>query len=274
MKFFRGKKLLFILYAIVVTILFLYLLFPGQLLKNRLESAASSAGFTLKSSSLHASFPLGIKLKNVTISSSSPAEIFFQRAEELNVQLNLSSIFRSRTLINFDGKAYGGNFSGTAGIISFNQAYPPAEGNLSFKNIELKKLNFIGDKLGKTISGKAQGSVKFSTDKLGRITGGNVKIFLTGGTYPLTNPFLGLNKIDFENVDIQAEIKNGKINLQRFEVLGGQINCLLNGEIIPQKDLINGRLNLTGTMEVAGKNKIKMRIIISGTVANPVFNYT
>jgi len=272
MSFLKKKALWFTVYGIFITIVFMYLLFPGELLKSKLESSINSAQFAVHSSSLHASFPLGFKLKNVTISSESPANVFFQ-GEALDVQFNLSSIFRRRTYIGLSGNAYDGSFNGTAGILSLSQAYSPAEAKLNFKNIDLEKYTLIKDKLGRTITGKARGILTYNTDEAGKITAGDLKLLLSKGAYLLAEPFLGIARIDFENGDIQAEFVNGSIKLQKLEISGAQINCLLKGEITPQADFINSRLSLDGTMEIRGKDNVKMKITIGGTLANPVMRY-
>jgi type II secretion system protein N len=272
MSFLQKKALWFTVYGIFITIAFLYLLFPGELIKSRLENSINSAQFAVHSSSLHASFPLGLKLKNVTISSASPANVFFQ-GEALDAQFNLSSLFRRRTYIGLSGKAYGGSFNGTVGILSLDQAYPPAEAKLNFKNIDLEKYTFIKDKLGRAITGKARGVINYNTDEAGKITTGALNLFLSKGAYLLAESFLGINKIDFENGDIQAEFVNGSIKLQKLEISGPQINCLLKGEITPQADFINSRISLAGTMEIRGKDNVKMKITIGGTLANPVMRY-
>lgn len=272
MGFLKKNVFWFAVYSIFITIVFLSLLFPGELVKRRLEDSINSEQFAVNSSSLHASFPLGVKLKNVTISSESPAKVFFQ-GESLDVQFNLSSIFRRRTYIGLSGKAYGGSFNGTAGILSFARAYPPVEGKLNFKNIDLEKFTLIKNKLGREITGKARGFLTYNTDETGQITAGDLKLFLSKGVYPLAEQFLGVARIDFENGDIQAEFKNGSIKLQKLEISGAQINCLLKGEITPQADFINSRLNLDGIMEIRGKDNVKMKITIGGTLANPVMRY-
>jgi type II secretion system protein N len=272
MHFLEKKTLWFIVYGIFITIVFMYLLFPGELVKSRLENSINSTQFAVHSSSLHASFPLGFKLENVTISSASPASVLFQ-GEVLDVQYNISNIFRQRTYIGMSGKAYGGNFNGTVGLVSFTKAYPPAETKLNFKNIDLEKYTLIKNKIGRAVTGKARGAINYNTDESGKITAGALKLFLSQGTYSLAEPFLGITRINFDNGEIQGEFQGSNIKLEKLEIKGAQINCLLKGEIMPQIDFINSQLNLNGTMEIVGKDNVKMKITISGTLANPIVRY-
>jgi type II secretion system protein N len=272
MKFFRKKTLWYILYSIFITVLFLYLLFPGELVRSRLQGFFQSAGYAVKSSALRASFPLGLKLKDLSINPLARPGRFLQ-IRAIDVQYSLRSIIRKGTYFNLSGKAYDGSFSGNIGIPSLKKPYPPSEAELNFKNLDLLKFALIGNELGRQIAGKASGALNYSADSAGKITAGALRMNIAGGTYPLAQPFLGINKIDFKLGEIQAVFQNGGINLERLELSGGQINCLLTGNIIPADILTQSRLNLSGTMEIVGKDKVKMKVTIGGTLANPVFKY-
>ncbi len=273
MKILRSRALWFTLYGIVITVLFLYLLFPGQLLKSRLESAAILAGFTLRSSSLHVSFPLGVKMKSVTLENDSVAPGPLFQGETLDVQYSWKNLLSKNTFLGFRGGAYSGSFQGNIAVSSLDRIYPPVQAKLDFKNIDLQKVGLLKGKLGREIFGKARGFLNYTKGAGGNIESGAFNMVITAGAYPLAEPFLGIEKIDFETGLIQAVFKDGSIFLEKVEILGGRINCLLVGDIIPADNFAQSRLNLRGTIEVAGKDKIKMQVTISGTLTNPVFKY-
>ena len=273
MRILKKRSLWFILYGVAVTAVFLYLLFPAELVLSRLEASADSSVFTIKMDSLKPSVPLGIKLKNLTVSSAQPGEVFFQ-GETLDVQANLLSLLQKHSFINVTGKAYGGNFNGRIGFISWNKVYPPVEGNLSFQNIDLGKYSFIKSEMGRDIAGKVRGSLFYNnaSETYSAITG-NLTLFLVKGSYPLTEPFLGLSRIEVDHGEIQAQLKNGVIKIGKLEMSGPQINCSLKGEITLADDFKNSQLNLTGVIEILSKSKMKTNITISGTLASPVSRY-
>jgi hypothetical protein len=98
-------------------------------------------------------------------------------------------------------------------------------------------------------------------------------LFFKKGSYLLAEPFLGVAKIDFDRGEIQAQLKNGILILEKIETFGPQINCSLKGEITPAADFKNSQLNLNGTIEILGKDKVKMKVTIGGTLANPAMRY-
>src|SRR4030066_952716 len=104
MKFLRKKILWYMLYGISITVVFLYLLFPGDLVKSKLENSANSADFNIKSSSLRASFPLGVKLKNVTLSSSAFEHGPFFQGESLDLQYSLLNLIRKNIYFGLSGR--------------------------------------------------------------------------------------------------------------------------------------------------------------------------
>jgi hypothetical protein len=78
MSILKKNAFWFTLYGILITIIFLYFLFPSDIVKSRLEEAVNSPDFVLKMESLRPSLPLGLKMKNITVSSGSPDNISFQ----------------------------------------------------------------------------------------------------------------------------------------------------------------------------------------------------
>ena len=273
MSILKKKALWFTLYGIFISAVFLYLLFPSDLVQSRLEDTVNSPDFILKMESLRPSLPLGLKMQNITVSSGSPENVSFQ-GDFLDVQLSPWSFFQKNTFFGLSGQAYGGNFDGRVGLAFLSKIYPPIEAKLNFKNIDLIKYTLIKTLLGKELTGKARGALTYiSTGETGKNSSGTINLFLSKGAYPLAEPFLGLNRIEFDRGEIQAQLKNGSIKMEKLEIVGPQINCFLKGDITLADDFKLSQLNLNGIMEISGQNKVKMNITISGTLVNPIFRY-
>ncbi len=273
MNMLKEKTLWFTLYGIFITLVFLYLLFPSDIARSRLEEAANSSDLILKMDSLRPALPFGFKIKKINISSS-PANIYFQ-GDLLDLQFNPFNFFKKNKYIGLSGSAYGGNFSGRFGLASFSKIYPPEEGRLKFQNIDLARYSFIRTLMGREITGKASGNWThaFNNGGPGRNLSGTIALSLTKGSYSLTEPFLGLNRIDFDRGEINAQLKNGVIRLEKLQIYGPQVDCFLNGEITLADDFKNSQLNLNGEMAISDKKTVKMKFTIGGTLINPVFRY-
>jgi len=274
MRFLKNKVLWLAIYGIVITSFFLYILFPSSLVLQRLEAAAGSVGYVLNAESLHPSLPLGIKLKNLTLrSAQTPDDVVFQGGL-LDLQFNLLSIFQKYRSINFSGKAYYGNFDGHVELKSFAQTYTPVEGKINFQNIDLARYSPTGFTLFRGMTGLARGSAFYvMNDTTIQNSVGKLSLYLSRGAYPLPEPFLGMSRIEFDRGEIQAQLKNGSVTLEKFEINGKQINCFLNGSIQLADRVDQSRLNIKGVMEIAGKNKIKVNVTVDGTLAHPSFRY-
>jgi len=269
----NKKVLLFTLYGIFITIVFLYLLFPSALVKSRLENAVNSPDFILIMESLRPCLPFGLKLKNIAASSTSFANISFQ-GDLLDLQFHPWNVLQKHTYLGLSGKAYGGNFDGHVDLTSLSKIYPPHEGKLNFKNIDLAGCALIKNFLVKEITGKVSGIWTYiSNGEAGKNSSGKIALSLTGGAYPLVEHFLGLNRIEFDRCEIKAQLKGGVLRVEKLQTFGPQVNCLLKGEITLADDYKNSQLSLNGTIEISGKNKAKMNITISGTLADPISRY-
>jgi len=180
MSILNKKVLLFTLYGIFITIVFLYLLFPSDLVKSRLEDTVNSPAFTLKMESLRPSPPFGLKLKNVAVNSTSPANIYFQ-GDVLDLQFHPWNFLQKHTYIGLSGKAYGGSFDGYVDLTSLSKIYPPTKAKLNFKNIDLARCALIRNFLGKGVTGKSNGVWTYiSNGKTGGNSSGTIVLFLTG----------------------------------------------------------------------------------------------
>ena len=274
MRFLKNKVLWLTIYTIIITGVFLYLLFPSSLVLQQMETAAVSVGRVLEAGSLNPSLPLGMKLKDVTVSSAqTPSAALFQ-GQLLDLQFNPVCIFQKRKTVYFKGMAYDGSFDGRASFVLSEQKYAPAEWKINFQNINLAQYNLTGFPLFKGITGPARGSAFYvKEDETSRSPVGKLSLYLGRGTYPLSEPFLGVSRIEFDRGEMQAQLKNGSVTLNKLDFYGARMNCLLNGEIQLANRMDESRLNLKGVLEIAGKSKIKINITVGGTLASPSFRY-
>lgn len=270
MRFLKKKTLWFALYGFFVTLVFLYLLFPSDIAKSRIEQAVHQAGLILKTESLKPSLPFGFEMNNVSLRSVSPPTVYFQ-GNVLDLQFSPLNILRNNKNIGLKGKAYGGIFSGRFSLDSLSTPGWPQAGRLDFENIDIGTHPLLKNFTGKEISGKAQGRWIFNKSGMENISG-TLTLLINNGSFALTEPFLGLNRIEFDRGEMKARIENGKMTLENLRITGRQMDCLLNGEITLADDFKNSQLDLKGDMAISDK-KVKMNINISGTLANPILRY-
>lgn len=275
MRFVKNRILWISVYALAVTCVFLYVLFPSEFVLRWIESQANAAGLTLTADSLDPSLPLGVKLQNVAVraagAASGPALV---RGDLLDVQINPLHLFQNVRTVRFQGSACGGSFEGSAGIPAEASSAGLSEGNAAFQSIDLARLGANGLPFFRGMSGQAKGTVFYVQQDAA--TGGAVgklSVYLSRGAYALPEPFLGVPRIDFDRGEIQAQLKDAAVLLTKFEIYGAQVNCFLTGSIRLADRVEESLLNLKGSMELAGGRKIKMNVTVGGTLARPSFRY-
>ena len=273
MRIWKKKALWYILYGVVITLVFLFVLFPAEAVKSRIETAAAARNLALQAEALKPSFPLGIQFQNLSLSLAGQRETFF-KGETLDLQANILSLVQKHPSARFSGKAYGGRFDGQMAFFSFQKIYPPAAASFNFQSIDLGKYPLIRQELGKPVTGKIGGTIAYGND-YETISGINGSLFitLTKGSYPLAESFLGSGRIEIDRGEVRAQLKNGVLKLEKMDMFGPQINCFLKGNITLAQDWKNSQLNLTGVVEILSKSKVKTNITINGTLANPISRY-
>lgn len=273
-RFFKKRIVWFILYAVVITCVFLYLLFPSDLVRLKLEAALSSHEYAFRIKSFKPSLPLGAKLggASVYMPPSSSEAVF--HGKWLDAQLIPWSIFQKARQIRFKGEAYRGKFNGSAGLLTRRGVHSLAEGKVGFQGIDLASYDNATLHMFSGASGILKGNLTYDSGRLrGGTPSGRIYLYLTGGSYPLPEPFLGMTHLEIDRGELRAQMQNGNIMVDKLEAHGQQMNCLLSGEIHLQEPLPASRLNLKGTLEIAGGSKVKMNITIGGTLGRPSFRY-
>ncbi len=118
---------------------------------------------------------------------------------------------------------------------------------LKFKNIALDRYTLIKALTGKQITGKASGNWTQAAGSGGREnSSATISLFLNKGSYPLAEPFLGLQRIDFDRGEIQARLENRVLKFEKFQIFSPQMDCSLNGDIMLVDEFKNSPVNLTG----------------------------
>jgi type II secretion system protein N len=270
----KSKILWFTVYAVFITCVFLYLLFPSELVRPKLEAAVSSREFALKTMGLQPSLPFGVKLErpSVYVPPSSPEAVF--QGNWFDAQFLPWSIFQKSRQILFKGEAYTGRFSGRAGLLARGGAYSLAEGRIAFQGIDLASYGEAALPVLRGVSGSLKGNLSYDSGRIkGSRSSGKIYVYLTRGAYLLPEPFLGMTQLEFDRGEIRAEMQNGSVMVDKLEAYGQQMNCFLSGDIQLAEPVQMSRLNLKGILEIAGNSKVKTNITIGGTLSRPTLRY-
>lgn len=274
MRVLKKKTFWLTIYAVLITGVFLYALFPGDWVRRVLENASQTSAWRLKVATVSPSLPWGLALGGATLAMADDPARAFVIAEKLDVQPRWWTAFFKRKQVALRGRAYGGTFDGIIGLVSLSGDRPPDNVRMRFEKIELAGVPLSSVLPLRGASGLLSGNLTYGfVTPQDPYPDGQASIRLDKGSYVLPEPFLGISRLDFERGELQARLQQGVLKIEKIELYGTAINCFLNGEITLAPDLSQSALNFKGVFEMTGPNKMKMNVTIAGTLANPVIRY-
>jgi len=241
----RGKqgysfwvKAGFVLYAMAILIVFIYIQFPYDALKDRLEQTLSSTfGSEVALGHMHAHLPLGLAADGLDINAVPVATrvIFYPQ---------FTRLFFGRFGVDITAQLLTGEIDGfvttpvrrvgkTVEIVLDAQGVDSA----SFSKLLPAHIQPRG-----IISGHAQ--VNGPPDSIDKVSG-VVSLVWKDGSLPLSIPTVPLDAIAFKSIEMDANLDKGMLTIERGE-LSGDISGTVKGAIRVRELFERSRLNLTG----------------------------
>jgi type II secretion system protein N len=262
-------------FAVAALILFLYLRFPGDILIRYLASSASAMNpdQVLHIASAKPVLPPGLTFTNVTLEFRNHPRSAI-RADAITVRPGYLSLLSGRTAVAFAANAYGGAVKGQADTKHFLSFQGPIDWKLAADGLDMGKISYLKDRLGRQITGQFKGTMTFSGQLPSFFNGaGSLEFALSNGRYPLPEPFLGFDRLDFKSVEALVHLKNGILTITKLKLTGDKVNGVLSGAITLDKaDINRSEINLNCTFELPPENK-KISMVLTGTLGNPRIRY-
>jgi len=265
----------YILAGIAMLLVFLYLRFPGEDLKDYMAAAAAARcpGTSFAIKEIRPSFPPGFRLTDITVVFRDRPEAILH-ADGLSVRPGWLSLLSGRYAIVMAAEGYGGNAEGRIDFSRIFSFRGPLNATVSVKDIRVEKCAWLREALVRPITGTLKGSAAFTgtADALKNGTG-NIDFTLTNGAYPLLESFLGIQKIDFARIEGKVSYRNGALRISQLTLTGEKIRCSMKGNILLADDFRESRIDLTGTIEIPGQGNRRITLNIGGTLGNPVSRF-
>ncbi len=221
------KRLLYILYFVTVTVVFLYYLFPSETVKRYLsaEISRSNPQMTVTIDFVKPSFPLGILLNGVGLRHQETALIDFDRVK---IRPVLSSLIGSKRSWAFDARAYSGEVRGTAAV-SADAPQRQLTVDAELSNIEIRNIAAIRRLSKHTVSGLLFGTVSYQQTSPNPRLKGNLE--LADCRVDLSAPALGVDAIEFDRVETELLLDNRALTIRQCEFKGKQLDASLTGNV-------------------------------------------
>jgi type II secretion system protein N len=262
-------------FAVAALILFLYLRFPGDILVRYLVSSASAVNpdQVLHIDSAKPVLPPGLTFTNVTLGFRNHPRSAIQ-ADAITIRPGYLSLLSGRTAVAFAANAYGGAVKGQADTKHSLSFQGPIDWTLAADGLDMEKISCLKDRLGRQITGQFKGAMTFNGHLPSFFNGaGSLEFNLINGSYPLPEPFLGSDRLNFKSVEALAHLKNGILTISKLKLTGDKVNGALSGAITLDKaDINKSEINLNGVFELPFQNK-KISMVLTGPLGNPRIRY-
>ena len=239
------KTLLYTAYIIGITIVFLWYLFPSDMLKAYLayRLAQGKSDVTVTIEKMSPILPPGINLQHVVIAQQRMTLI---NLESLKVMPELRSLFSDTTAVNFKGRVYQGSFSGRVELGDGRQGKGiKIDANLA--GIQVQQISLLKNLSDHEISGSLDGTFTYADMRPNRSFAGDLT--LTSCQIMLATPVLSQKSFDFKNIEANLTLQNDTLVIKQLNAKGNQLDLNLAGNVaLNAADPAETKLNLTGTV--------------------------
>jgi len=281
------KWLLYSIYVLAVVVFFIYYLFPSDKLNNYVTYSFNKLNSNISISIDHVSpaFPLGLKLYKVNFYHMGNV---LPEIEQIKVVPNLLSLFRSKIIFFFKGRAFEGILEGRGELIK-NKPDQNVIIDGKFSNINIKEISAVKQFIGRNLTGNLEGNFIYRNGgKLGGTHG--ARFIISDGEIELLTPVFKFENINFSKIETEMTIENQRIKVKRCIIKAAPLDGNVSGLINLREPLGQSYLRLLGVIKPnqeflaeLGKdipknllpeeifNKRVVRIRIYGTLDEPRF---
>ena len=238
----KKSWILYGFYAVVVSVFFLYYLFPSQSLKTYIIAQAGrvNPNFRLTAGKAELVFPFRIRLHNVDLDHFSDRLL---EAEELTIAPRWRSLIGRKSVFAFTMKVHQGLITGTADIADGQRLML----NAVAAGIQLADIPALNNMSTNRVEGVLEGTLNYAAGN-GRLETLNINFEITNMTVTLAVPFFTLKKIRFDNVQAEAVLQNQQLKISQVVLTGDQIEGNLSGYASLNNDVRLTTVNLSGTV--------------------------
>jgi type II secretion system protein N len=246
-------RLAYTLYAILLTLGLLYILFPSRQIKDYLEAKAEDSNIPVHISigDVSPSFAFGLNLRATEFSHQAAPDIVLFKADRLFFRPGIWSYLQGKKKVCFDVHLNDGFLKG---CLQFNENDPdtPFSTAMTLKNILLGEFENLSNLIGRHVEGNLGGSFAYDGKIESLMEGaGEADFRLSNGRFELRRPVLGFNfnAIDFNEVWVKLTLKKRRVDLTHVELKGPNMYGTLTGTINIRREFMNSSLNLKGTVD-------------------------
>ena len=241
----KNKWILHVLFVLILTVGFLYVLFPADQIKNYMVFHLNKTHpeINIAIDRIKPAFPPGVRLYNVNVYQASDALLIL---EKVKIVPDLMSFFRSNIIFFFKANTCDGIIDGKGGV-THNSSFDRVDVDATFKDVQISKIYAVQGLNSRNVSGVLEGRLTYKNDKT---TGEDLKatLVISDVKIDLLYPILTLDTIAFNIIESSIVVKNRRINFKQCSLKGDQMDGSIAGSIVLEKPLERSVLKLVGNI--------------------------
>jgi len=240
------KKILYPGYIVIVTVFFLYYLFPGDAVTSYInyQMNSMSPDIQLSIKELKPAFPPGMKLIAPDLLSRNQA-LF--SAEFLNIKPAYLSLFKKEKMFFINGDVYEGILDSSIRIADIS-ANPEYEVEAMFDGIQISQIPAIKAYEAYQFSGLAEGNIVYGNKEV-KAGKGNAGIIVTESTVRFVPALFGLEQLEFKTINADFEILNQRLTLKKLDVDSRDVSANASGSIVLRNPINKSTINIRGEIK-------------------------
>jgi len=232
-------------YVAVLTIIFLYYLFPADIVQDYLAYQVSKANPAVKVEieRVKPAFPPGLKLRNVSLYHLGNK---LGSLESVKIRPAILSLFGSESRWSFNGKCYSGNINGNAAIAS-RSAVEAIAVDTQISGIQLKEIPAVQQLPEYNIDGILDGTLTYSSNASHQTLNG--ALALADCQFNFKTALINLGLLTFKEIKADLQLQNQTLTIKQCSFAGRQLDGGLSGSVILRENFSKNMLNLIATIE-------------------------
>lgn len=240
------KWLLYSIYVLAAIVFFIYYLFPSDKVKNYVTYGFNRINSDINISIDHVSpaFPPGLKLYKVNFYHMGNTLL---ETEQIKVVPNLLSLFRSKVIFFFKGRALEGILEGKGEFIK-NRPDQNVIIEGKFSNINIKEISAVKQFIGRNLTGILEGNFTYRNG--GKLGGTHEARFnISDGEIELLIPVFKLENIHFSKIEAEMTMENQRLKVKRCIIKASPLDGNVSGLINLREPLGQSYLRLLGVIK-------------------------
>ena len=247
----NKQRLWYLIFAVCLTVLLLYINFPSEALTNyiRVEAEKRFPGINIGFDKIGLTLSPGIKIRGLRISSKEDPDIPVYVSEKTSISVSIIGWLKDEPKYYFKSKVKGGEISGF--LEEKNEVKKErVDATINIEGISLDENIFIHPIINERLEGRLTGKITFMGNLSSPLRGNTELSFnIVDGKFKFKKQVLNLDALQFKKMDISGVIDNRRLNIKDLILTGGPISGSATGTVRIDNNLLNSKLNLKAELE-------------------------